>query len=110
MNIPTIDIYNRQFWQEPAWKEYFASDSIDAELDHPDFTSREKMRRKIAQIALNQYTADLMMFASTDWTTTELPSDNPPEHLMQSVNWNQLQLGHETVKALFSHFHRLYKD
>lgn len=99
--IPIIDIYNRNFHQSDAWKDYFESDSIDAELDHPDFINREMIRRKIAQLALNQYTTDMMMFASSNWASEELPGGSSDDE------WYRLKVGYDTVEALFIHFHRL---
>lgn len=100
--IPTIDIYDRQFHKSTAWKKYFDSESIDAELSHPDFENREKMRRKIAQKALNQYITDLTELASSDWINDEMPVDNN--------EWFRLSIAHENVlKHLFASLHRLYK-
>ena len=102
--IPEIDIYNRHYWNDPIWKKYFNSDSIDAELDHPNFNEREMMRRLIAQTAIIQYNTDLEKFISTDWINDEMPGG------ISNDEWNRLQMGYETVKALFTHFHRVYKD
>ena len=101
-DVPEIDIYDRQFHESATWKKYFECDSIDAELDHPDFNNREKMRRKIAQKALNRYVTDLTKLASSDWTDEEYPSDN--------IEWFQLHMASETVNLMFSHFHRLYEE
>ena len=57
-DIPEIDLYDRQFHESETWKKYFECDSIDAELDHPDFENREIMRRKIIQKALNKFVDD----------------------------------------------------
>lgn len=101
-HIPEIDIYDRQFHKSETWKKYFDSKSIDAELDHPDFENREKMRRKIAQKALNRYVADLMKLASSDWINEEYPTDN--------MEWFQLRMANDIVENLFAHFHRIYEE
>lgn len=101
-DVLEIDIYDRQFYKSAAWKKYFEADSIDAELSHPDFENRERMRRNITQKAFNRYVTDLTELASSDWVNNGMPSDND--------QWFQLRIARETLDLLFAHFHRLHGE
>lgn len=102
-DIPEIDIYDRQYHKSETWKKYFESDSIDAELDHPDFDNRERMRRKIIQKAMNRYVADLAELTSSDWVNDEMPCDNN--------QWFRLHTAYSIVfEHMFAHTSRLYEE